>query len=955
MKKRFSMLIALVMLLTSLIPSFTANAAFSDVSDTNPYREAISTLSTLSVIKGYDDGTFGADKDISRAEFTAIIVRMLGLDHMSTLITTFPDVKSDHWANANINTAFDLGIINGFDDGLFRPDDPVTYEQALKMLVCTLGYEPFAEAAGGYPTGYTNQAAELGMTDKVTGLTYSQNAPRGVVAQIMFNSLEVHKYEDVGNGLKDSGKTLLKDYLNVMGVNGTLVGVGESTTAECTVTLYDTQLAVLEPSTKDIHVINFENYNITTAQLIAMLGNTVQVYFQQDKMSNDKALFNISNEMYSNTEITIKSTEITDYSGNSIKYTKSEDAKASSAYIDTRNLSIRYNGRAATATEVDIDTLLNPKNAGFFYGTVKLVGNSASNSYNMIEIYNYDTYVAQRTVTSTDYTLFDKTVPTKKVVLDPLDKSLTITKNGSEIEPTSIVTGDVVLYAESLDGKHATVEVSSKSESGTINSVNVLKDEVTISNQLYVYSDYFDNYMTTKEQKTLAPGATIKVYMDTLGTLQWGTITASDTYYPYAYVIGAYEGNDECALQLFAPTSTSTKTFSSSTSYDVKLFKLAENVRLNGSKTSPLSVVSTLNATQSVTPEKDGFGSPYQFIRIGFNSSGQISHVITITGSGIANIENEKLVQYNYTENATVSSSTVKSESGASLYSIKTSTPLFIIPKDRTDTDAYALKNAISSSSLTANSASAKYDLAAYDLNESKYPAFMVWYQGEDDEAVTSGTPISVDTKYSFVWESSGIESVDGNEVTKHQTYDQTTTASEKKFASTQQSESEYSQMSKGDIALFGYDKDGLVDNVKVILSYSDILAVFNEETPTYSWESFSGVDATGSSSKKIKHAMYNVLQTLVDDNLIYVTKDAFTDTDEDGIWELSEDNYESLNIANAKIVKYNSSADTLTEATINDLKGAKDVSTDCSKIAVMSYQSSSSAGYAHRFIVIYE
>ena len=170
MKKRFSMLIALAMILTSLVPSFTASAAFSDVDDSNSYVEAISTLSTLQVINGYEDGSFQPEKEITRAEYTKMIVYMLGMDSFTTPITTFTDVPESHWANAYIKTAFDMGIINGFDDGTFRPDAPVTYEQALKMLVCTLGYEAYAEVAGGYPNGYRAQAEDLDLTDIVTGV-----------------------------------------------------------------------------------------------------------------------------------------------------------------------------------------------------------------------------------------------------------------------------------------------------------------------------------------------------------------------------------------------------------------------------------------------------------------------------------------------------------------------------------------------------------------------------------------------------------------------------------------------------------------------------------------------------------------------------------------------------------------------------------------------------------------
>ena len=124
------MLIALAMILTSLVPSFTASAAFSDVDDSNSYVEAISTLSTLQVINGYEDGSFQPEKEITRAEYTKMIVYMLGMDSFTTPITTFTDVPESHWANAYIKTAFDMGIINGFDDNSFRPLDFTTRAEA---------------------------------------------------------------------------------------------------------------------------------------------------------------------------------------------------------------------------------------------------------------------------------------------------------------------------------------------------------------------------------------------------------------------------------------------------------------------------------------------------------------------------------------------------------------------------------------------------------------------------------------------------------------------------------------------------------------------------------------------------------------------------------------------------------------------------------------------------------
>lgn len=332
------MLMVLAMLLTSLVPSFTANAAFSDVDNSHPYKEAITTLSTLDVINGYEDGTFAPDKEISRAEFTKMIVYMLNLGELSTPITTFEDVPQTHWANANIKTAYDLQIINGFDDGLFRPDDPVTYEQALKMVVCTLGYQPYAEQMGGYPKGYRDQASVLKLTDKVSNLGYSDNAPRGVIAQIMFNALEVEKHENVNGTWKASGKTLLNDYLNVEGLKGVLVGVEDSTTSDCNASLTIGKMAVEDSLTGEEYIIDFAEHEITAAQLISKLGSTVQVYYRRDKLSNDKWLVELSDEIYSNTEITINASQITEYSGNTLKYREAGEKNSKTIKLDMRNL-----------------------------------------------------------------------------------------------------------------------------------------------------------------------------------------------------------------------------------------------------------------------------------------------------------------------------------------------------------------------------------------------------------------------------------------------------------------------------------------------------------------------------------------------------------------------------------------------------------------------------------------
>ena len=76
-------------------------------------------------VEGYDDGTFKAANSITRAETAAIFARLLDLD-VSVSITEYSDVASGHWAGKYIAAVTQAGLMNGYNDGTFSPDDPIT-------------------------------------------------------------------------------------------------------------------------------------------------------------------------------------------------------------------------------------------------------------------------------------------------------------------------------------------------------------------------------------------------------------------------------------------------------------------------------------------------------------------------------------------------------------------------------------------------------------------------------------------------------------------------------------------------------------------------------------------------------------------------------------------------------------------------------------------------------------
>lgn len=99
-------------------------------------------------------------------------------------------------------------------DGTFAPDAPVTYEQALKMVVCTLGYVSLPKISVR-PEGFIKQANTLDLTKKVNSTGYSEGATRGMIAQVLYNALEIPIYENNGYNWVATEKTLMQDYLKV--------------------------------------------------------------------------------------------------------------------------------------------------------------------------------------------------------------------------------------------------------------------------------------------------------------------------------------------------------------------------------------------------------------------------------------------------------------------------------------------------------------------------------------------------------------------------------------------------------------------------------------------------------------------------------------------------------------------------------------------------------------------
>ena len=226
--KNLSKVLAVVLALAMAL-SMVSFAAYTDVEAGADCEEAVTVLSALEILKGYEDGSFKPDATITRAEFATVVIRLLGLADTATGgATIFTDVAADHWANGYIALAAQQGIVNGYGDGRFGPEDPVKYQEAIKMVVAALGYTPMADANGGYPGGYQVVASQKGILAGISGAKANEPATRGVVAQLGYNSLTVPLMEQTGYGTQTNFETVNSLLLNKLGVTK-FEGVVEAT------------------------------------------------------------------------------------------------------------------------------------------------------------------------------------------------------------------------------------------------------------------------------------------------------------------------------------------------------------------------------------------------------------------------------------------------------------------------------------------------------------------------------------------------------------------------------------------------------------------------------------------------------------------------------------------------------------------------------------------------------
>ncbi|EST55341.1 Middle cell wall protein [Brevibacillus panacihumi W25] len=218
MKKVVNSVLASALALTVAPMAFAEEATQAPAMDAN-MEKTVKRLEALGLVAGYGNGDYGVDKTITRAEFATLIVRARGLEQGAKLAqfqSTFTDVRTTDWFSGFVNVASGQDIVKGFPDKSFKPQNQVTYAEAVTMIVRALGYEP-AVRGDFWPNNFIAKASELNIAKNIAAPNNA--ATRGEVFKMLDNALRVKLLDQIEFGtdirFEYSKETLLTKYLKV--------------------------------------------------------------------------------------------------------------------------------------------------------------------------------------------------------------------------------------------------------------------------------------------------------------------------------------------------------------------------------------------------------------------------------------------------------------------------------------------------------------------------------------------------------------------------------------------------------------------------------------------------------------------------------------------------------------------------------------------------------------------
>ena len=609
----------------SCIPVSAFRTDMPQDTDESKFKPAIEMCTILNIMDISESMEFEGSKLITRGDLASIALGMLNLkgitsdtgeteleaangqiissEWMGSSLETqpqtvktpkFSDVDFDNPYHADIQVISDLGIMNGFDDGTFLPENPVVFRDLLKVLVTVLGYDFFAQEAGGYPMGYISMAARLEINNYVS-IGEAAAVTKEQAAVLVCNALETDIY-DKENEVQTE-ETLLEKYFNVAKVTGTVTAVKRTG-------LYSGESDVGDDTVK----IGSEIYVNNGIIKENMLGMRLTCYYEKD---STELIYAVSRENHNN-EVKFRYSDFNGYDGKKIRYYTASSSKEKSISVK-ENIPVIVNGV--------YDDIIKNIDFDFFadYSTdMRVLDAEGDGTYDVLFINTYKTYIV-RSVNTDEGRIFvsdvtDSSSSSAIITNDEKTRYLPIEldssteyryfRDGAETTITSLKPDVIISVAESRSlksDKYADIHISTVKISGTISSIN--ESSLTINGTEY-------EKVPNANLSELKSGSKGTVYLDINNRV--AAYSVDSGVYDYAVLLSGaiLEDGENVIFKLFRKNTNS-----------VEIIRAASKITFNNRQTAARTVFGNLG----------GNDIKVQLVAYKLNGSGEISALTTPT------------------------------------------------------------------------------------------------------------------------------------------------------------------------------------------------------------------------------------------------------------------------------------------------------------------------------------
>lgn len=371
------------------------------------------------------------NSNITRGELVSAIVHMRGLE--GSYASIFSDVDSEHPYAKEISCAYELGYINGFGDGTFRPDEEATYSQALKLLVYLAGYDVLVENGMSVEAVATNaKIAKYINLSASPAIKVSEAAEALVNVGTYVEILDISSVTNSGNQYSQNGKTIFNAYLDVYTVDATV-------TANSVTGIYeDASLG------ENMIMLGSEKMIDSTDNAAELLGCNVTAYVSETKSGKFELLYAYVND--ENEVINIPANKLYGFNDGIISY---EDEKGNDEKVTVKlsSVAVIYNGVLTIvpqASDFDIET-----------GSIELINNDNDADIDVVKIKKYENCIFD-TYDNLNNTLWFK-FGAGSLNLDELDNVEIKSSNNKPIEIRELFEWDVLSILKSK--KNELVEI----------------------------------------------------------------------------------------------------------------------------------------------------------------------------------------------------------------------------------------------------------------------------------------------------------------------------------------------------------------------------------------------------------------------------------------------------------------------------------------------------------------